>query len=79
MVVKSDKPDPTAPPDPPEKPVPNGGIEEPDDQVSTEGGSPVKTEADQRTANDAAASAHSGCGMMWKVFKILKLLVYTSR
>ena len=65
MVVKSDKPDPTAPPDPPEKPVPNGGIEEPDDQVSTEGGSPVKTEADQRTANDAAASAHSGCGMMW--------------
>ena len=55
MVVKSDKPDPTAPPEP-EKPVPNGGLEEPDDQASTEGGSPVKTEADQRTANDAAAS-----------------------
>ena len=60
MVIKSDKPDPTAPD--PEKPVPNGGIEEPDDQVSTEGGSPVKTEADQRTANDATASGHCGCG-----------------
>lgn len=55
MVVKSDQPDPTAPPEPekPVKPVPNGGLEEPDDQASTEGGSPVKTEADQRTANDA--------------------------
>lgn len=54
MVVKSDKPDPTVQPAPAaEKSVPNGGMEEPDDQISTEGSSPVKqTEADHRATND---------------------------